>query len=81
MLDLFFLSQVRPRNAAEQGFRPHITAKARLRRAHTIDELYEGGRARRHRALVRAFATWSDSLRCAQRSAIVNVVHANLPLD
>lgn len=42
---------VRPSNTAEQGFRPRITAKARLRRAHTIDELYEGGRARRHRAL------------------------------
>ena len=38
---------------ADQAFRPRITAKARLRRAHTIAELHDGGMSRRERALVR----------------------------
>lgn len=37
---------------ADQAFRPRLTAKGRLRRAHTIAELHDGGKNRRERALV-----------------------------
>lgn len=37
---------------SDQAFRPRITAKGRLRRAHTIAELHDGGMSRRERALV-----------------------------
>ena len=46
---------------AGQAHQPHITAKARLRRAKTLVELHDGGRSRRERALVRPLA-WPRSV-------------------